>query len=70
MPPEALLEEHAFAVDAKARPVERRLRVEAVVDERGHELEVRLGLDEPAHHTERARAARRPRRSMPGMIVW
>ncbi len=40
--------------DAEARPVERRLGVEPVVDESRHELEVRLSLDQAAHHAERA----------------
>src|SRR5436309_9613281 len=51
--PQALLEPDEPALDPEARPVERRLGVEAVVDEPRDELHVRLGLDEAAHHAER-----------------
>ena len=67
--PEALLERERVALDPEARPVERRLRVEPVVDERRHELHVRLRLDEAAHDAERAEQPP-SRRSIPGMIVW
>src|SRR5439155_13623483 len=52
--PEALLEPDEVAVDTEPGTVERRLGVEAVVDDCGHELHVRLRLDEAAHHPERA----------------
>src|SRR5262249_51745422 len=52
--PEPFLEEDDAVLDPESRPVERRLRVEAIVDQRGDELHVRLRLDEAAHHAERA----------------
>ena len=45
------------AVGAKARRVERGLRVQAIVDHSPHDLEVRLGLHGRAHHTEGAQQA-------------
>ena len=60
--------EQDAAVDAEARPVERRLRVERVVDERGDELDVGLRLDEPAHDAERPERALA--QGIPGMSVW
>src|SRR5436190_11915023 len=46
------LDQQPVAVDAKARLVQRGLRVGAVVDDRADELQVRLGLDEAAHDPE------------------
>src|SRR5262249_40209997 len=51
--PEAFLQPDVLAVDPEAGSVERSLRIEPVVDERGDELHVRLRLDEAAHHAER-----------------
>jgi hypothetical protein len=56
-PREALLEQDVATLEAEAGAVERGLRVEAVVDERGDELEVGLSLDEAAHDPERAEQA-------------
>src|SRR5215213_4528785 len=38
--PQRFLQQDGVAVDAVARPVQRRLRVEALVDQRGHVLDV------------------------------
>ena len=48
--PEPFLEVDGVAVHAEPRAVERRLRVEAVVDERRDELDVGLCLDEALRH--------------------
>src|ERR1700733_15243573 len=50
-PPQRLLEAERRAVDPEAAAVDRHLRV-AVRQQRGQELHVRLGLDEPAHQAE------------------
>ena len=44
--PQPFLEADGVGLDAEARAVERRLRIEAVVDDGADELDVRLGLDE------------------------
>ena len=67
--PEPLLELHDVAVDHEPRPLERGLRVEPVVHDRGHELQVRLRLEESAHDAERP-GEPPSRSSIPGMIVW
>src|SRR5439155_9575074 len=52
--PQALFEADELAVDPETRLIERRLRVERLVDEGGDELDVRLRLDEASHDAERA----------------
>src|SRR5439155_8048891 len=54
---EGRLDQERVTVDTEARSVERGLRVELVVDEGGDELEMRLSLEEAAHHAERAEQA-------------
>ena len=51
--PQPFLEADGVGLDAEARAVERRLRIEAVVDDGADELDVRLGLDEAPHDPER-----------------
>src|SRR5262245_63170959 len=51
--PHPLFEQDLVPLDTEARPVERGLRIEGVVDEGGDELHVRLRLDESTRDPER-----------------